>query len=88
MAIVRIGSRQPRPNELQEFAFYGPGTQTFPPPIPAAMPAQPVEPRVFPSVAPQITPSVEPPTGSDTRSTLPAPPYPARNTSYLQGRQR
>ena len=88
MAIVRIGSRQPLPSELQEFAFYGPGTQAYSPPIPAAMPAQPAGPPAFPSVTPQNTPTFEPPTGSDTRSTLPAPPYPARNTSYDQGPQR
>lgn len=91
MAIVRIGSRQPLPNELQEFAFYGPGTQTYAQPTqpaPAVQPVRPAQPPALPSVTPQNYPRVEPPTGSDTRSTLPAPPYPARNTSYLQGRQR
>ena len=91
MAIVRIGSRQPLPNELQEFAFYGPGTQAYAQPTqpaPAVQPAWPAEPPASPSVTPQNIPSVEPPTGSDTRSTSPAPRYPTRNTSYLQGRQR
>lgn len=99
MAIVRIGSRQPLPSKLREFAFYGPGTQVYSQETSAAMPAAPIQPQWVPPTTPQNIPVVEPPAGgsgirggSDSRAQLPAPPYTqrnaGRNTSYLQGRQR
>ena len=96
MAIVRLGSRQPLPSEMQEFAFHGPNVQLYPEIVPRELPVQPVPvPLEFKQPpAPLDVPEVRPGAGDmNTRAGLPVP-YQVRKaarsnrSSFSKGGQR